>query len=212
MKSLFLLLILISFQIGGCQKYKRSNWIVADITLLDYYTHEPIEASVNYNYSKSYYGGTLEDNSINVGETNENGFFKFERKLERHEYAKNLSFGSSNYMPPNTDIEEGIEIYSGSENKATVYLKGYYKFKLHVQNINCTGSTDSVFIKFGNVPEVIKTGCQDNLYTGSYNFFSYLREPNPTFRVISKKNGVIDTSYQQVNLSLSTINTVYVTY
>ncbi len=135
---------------------------------------------------------------------------EFERKLGRKENPKQLEISASGYTVPDSPIflSETLPVSPGSKIEKTVYLKGYYRFKIHLKNLNCSGPTDSVFVKFGDWPEQVRTGCQDNLYTWGF----YLREPSPTFTITSKKNGVSETTYHQASLSLTTVNTVYINY
>lgn len=215
MKYLNLFTLLSLVVISGCQKWKRSGWITANVTLLDYYTHEPIDATVTYTYKRSYYGGTLEENTDNVGGTNSDGVFSFEQKIVKKNKtgSHQLNFYAPVYSEPYTSLTSStIPLSPGSKNEKTIYLKGYYRFNLHVVNTNCTGPADSVFVNFGGTYTFVQTGCIDQLFQAGTNLFISTRKPDPVFRIISKKNGVIDTTYQYPHLDLFDLTTVEIAF
>ena len=222
MKFHIFLLLTFSILFLSCSKEKSRRWMVADITVLDYYTHEPIIYTAVMTYTDgSGFQATHELDSL--GNSDTNGHLKVEDRTSRHQIGFNLelhSLSSATAMySPWLVVHLGGLLYETKldikeANKMTVYLKPYRTFKIHINNSNCSGSTDSLWINFPNgeyKQSFLFTGCQDSIY-GNDDFFNLTQEPTINVHIKSKKNGVVNISDQTFNLTPGFNNMVEIDY
>jgi hypothetical protein len=199
-----------------CEKANSSKWIVADLTVLDYYTHEPVVIGVRLSYHESAFPSQGEDKTETLGQTGVDGTFHLERRVYHNEGGFQLKIaGNGGYGIPLFDFDiQTIPIYTKQENKHIIYLAPYRLFDLYLTNTNCSGSTDSVWISDTNAPlHALFTGCQNTLHTNTNaGFYSYTKEPLLELNIVTKKAGIIDSFTQVFPLQEHQLTTVHVNY
>lgn len=207
--SLFLPLIFIF----SCTKENSKRWLVADVTIMDYHTQTPIMADVVFQYTDA--SGTQQNDGI--GALDNSGNIKLERKISGYSEPFSLLFyGSGRYADgdPNANPPDYVlDLETQSANEHMIYLKQNRKFDLHVENTNCSGATDTVWININGIGTYCYTGCQDDTYTNAaYGFFSRWREPELLITITAKKNGVTTVTNETHPIERDILNLVSIEY
>lgn len=204
-RTLFLGSVLILF---SCNKEKSQRWMVANITVMDYYTNEPIPFRAEMTYYDNLDLGQAYSTTEEIGNSDTEGNLKIEKRITRRssDYSlklfqisgsANIYFTSNPYGP--FPIYQ-MNLKEKEKNTKFIYLKPYRFFKLHIHNINCS-ATDSLWISSNSTfTNNAYTGCQDTIYSGANGYYSLTQEPSVVIHVKSKKNGVVLTTNQIFDL------------
>lgn len=209
MKFHFLLLITFSLILLSCSKEKSHRWMVADITVLDYYTHQPVSYTAIMSYTDASGFGQATTEKDNLGTSDEYGHLKVEDRISRQQSGFKLKLFSDSYYNrpygggdgPMPAYEKKLDIKGA--NKIKLYLKQYRLFNVHLINTNCSGVTDSLWINSPNAfvtTTYLFTGCEDITFFYGGQDYNYTQDQSVTFHLVSKKNGIVSISDQTFNL------------
>lgn len=212
--------LLIVALLFSCGK-EHNHWLLlADITVLDYHTHEPIQYDVVLTYIDSFGFGQATEETDSLGSSDNAGNFKMERRIHPANQGafKLLLYGPGGYSNSNPGWNAPCYTFSPkhkSANQKTIYLKQYRRYDLHLKNINCTGPQDTVWITSSGIlyGAWAFTGCQDNTYSSSvYGCYGKFQDENITIDIKAKKNGIVTTTHQTFPLQMNTVNLLNIEY
>lgn len=202
-----LLLVLCTiFPLVSC---KKDQTLKADITLIDDEDDEPISgAKVVYEHTN---GNSSDIIKEEVGTTDEDGKFHFERKIAQADGNNKLRVFADGYENVYTNGVQ-YDITPGFNNTIEKQVYPSYHFCFSLKNAACFNETDSIWVSdiymFQPYPKLF-TGCVDTtLYFLDRPFteWNYLKQKTLTFTV--KRNGVVTTTQQQVNLIFNQITPI----
>lgn len=205
-KGLTLSLVTLSIFVFGCTKAYQKDWLVADITVKNAVTGQPVKAYFILRWHESILFSQGEDEEIILGGTDENGNLKVQKEISR----KNPVFSLDVYPQVKYYVEpvaqgfpaQTVKLYGRGKNEITINLDPYYAFILNAKNVNCMGVSDTAWITVnGHVDTLI--GCADEEVKGRYGGSSAYHEitdcistSNLIVQIRTKKSG-IENSYTQ---------------
>lgn len=183
----------------SCKK-KSSKWLTGEIHVVDADSKEPVKA----NFELEYYAGTnlgSYKEYETLGQSDENGFFEFEKEIHRKDQEfilKVKAFGYYGYYPGYPT--KTVELSKYSHNELTIEVAPLYVMNLSFTNLSCFDDTDTVWVNRIANPEYpqVYTGCL-NAYKPS-DIYYWSNDDTITYRSISKRDGVYDTLFHSYTM------------
>lgn len=215
-KSLYLVVLVFLILSGSCTKSKSRSWIVGEITVVDEESNKPVKARFELEYYERSLLGS-EEKSLELGVTDDHGFFQFEEEMNRKNDGYKLNvFGGLGYCPYGYYmVARVVDLGKRSKNQITVELPRFYYAKTILHNQSCYDETDSVWIKWPLRDSLSKhayAGCIENeLLPSAYKLNTY-SDKYVEFTTVSKKNNHWDTIVHGVTLTHLIENEIVLNY
>ncbi len=203
----------------SCSKEKSKKWLVIDITMSSASTGLPVDGSFELWYRQGTALPLGEDQLVyrNLGQSS-NGVFRKEIQLNKRVHSLELvstlpfAYGGT---PPYWPGGRTYQLSMSSKNSFNVILEPlWYETELKMSNLNCFDQTDSVWIKIyrqynWSTPSEALTGCfSDSIVSPTGTV--YTTNGQLKTRVITKRNGVVDSSDYTFPLEHETLNHVHI--
>jgi hypothetical protein len=213
---LYLFLILSTL---SCSKEKSKKWLVIDINMTSATTGQPVDASFELWYRQGTALPLGEDQLVweQLGSST-NGKFYREIELNKRVHSIELTsrvpfaYGGS---PPSWPGGPTYNLSMQSANTYNVVLDpAWYETELKLSNLNCFDDTDTTWLKierFGNWSsgEEPMLGCfTDSII--SPNGIVYTPHGLLHLRLITKRNGVLDSTEYTYTLEHETTNDIHI--
>jgi len=217
--------------LSACSKEKSKRWLVLDVTIHEKFKGIPEECLIEIGYDYMYQEDPKQQpyqktNKYTLGKTT-NGHFTKEVKISKALGEKYLYIYAT---PTRKAFENYPYIFTGNRKHINLetsnYIEynisqGYYLAQLTCINTNCFDDTDSMWFTMSpyenfevyspNAPPktYINNGCQEKTYFDSGLAF-FLEDIY--FKVIRKKNNVIDTTIHHFKLTAGVLNELEIKY
>jgi hypothetical protein len=210
--AFFALLIPIIF--SGCGKQKTLN---LDLIVVDGTSEQPVSCHVILWHTKEVAGQGGTDIYTTLGDTDDEGKFRYKKKLGKIHNPKLIISAGKNYshcMFP--DYSWGKATSMGSKHKETIILRRNYHYLVSIKSVNCFDQSDTAWISISEeyAPVYRKIGCVDEtIILGGYSNLSYTSiDQTPVFHIKVKRNGVVTEFDQPVTLQFGSITPVQIDY
>jgi hypothetical protein len=197
----YLTFLVLAFLLLGCSKEKSKKWLIADITVLDEHTGEPLECDVVLKWNTEALFGSS-SHSADLGKTDSSGKLLIERKISRKDYnfKVEITANHTHYSFPGLwEPQKTIGLLPSSANLKIVRIPSKSYVVISILNNNCAGPTDTLLLgtlhpDYQNEPVYQEfSGCVDTVLNEQENYSGFIINPSLNLEYIVKRGTQIDT-------------------
>lgn len=191
----FFIVALLFFS-ASCKKFQEKRNFTFHLTVISEETGLPLNGFASLEYIEGNKTKTVGAGQIVNGELHNS--VELPRSIKTG--TLKIDCGTFYKIPGANLASHYVKVVRGV-NSGTIKVNPVYAFKITLYNANCQGDLDSAWFNFLNSPNYtpqLYTGCMNDSPLGLpiWNFDKVVN-----FQIISKKNGLLDTSnYQKVLL------------
>lgn len=223
MKYLFHVLLATIFILSSCSKEKSKKWVILNLNVVSAKTGLPVESMVwiQYTYQANTgpnYPPQYLTEKIQLGSTVDGKLHaevdvstipeKLQLKVAPYDHEIYIQLPHLKYF-----YTWSKELDRTETNDITARLTpAYYRYKPYLHNTSCYNETDSLWLyvshddNFDRLLPHVFTGCTDG-YVDEVMFKSVFKESAKTnFKMVTKKNGILDSTITTQFLEHEIIN------